>query len=220
MTILRVKTPNGDIFDVPFGVGADGKSAYEYAKEGGYTGTEVEFINMLSNISIIGVIQEDLNTHIMDKNNPHNVTADQINAASIDALSAVSTEFNNHLWDENNPHNVTANQINAVPNTRKINGRSLNSDITLDADDFGAYPSDFGYELEEALYPHLENQNNPHNVTAQHITGTFGGQVIANASAMTSLSTAQVRNIYAGTADMVAGTTELPTGSIYFVYEA
>ena len=51
MNILRVKTQDGTIADLPFGVGAkggDGKSAYEYAKDGGYTGTEAEFAEKLA----------------------------------------------------------------------------------------------------------------------------------------------------------------------------
>lgn len=43
MTILKVKQANGEILNVPFGVGADGKTAYEYAKESGYSGTEEDF---------------------------------------------------------------------------------------------------------------------------------------------------------------------------------
>jgi len=60
-----------------------------------------------------------------------------------------------------------------------------------------------------------------HNQAANTITaGTLGGQVVANASAVTGLTTAQVRNIRAGTTDMVAGTTALATGEIYIYYEA
>ena len=49
--------------------------------------------------------------------------------------------------------------------------------------------------------------------------GTLGGRVLANASAVTALGTAQVRNIRAGTADLTAGSSSLATGEIYFVYE-
>lgn len=49
--------------------------------------------------------------------------------------------------------------------------------------------------------------------------GTLGGRVLANASAVTTLGTAQVRNIRAGTADLTAGSSSLATGEIYFVYE-
>ena len=49
--------------------------------------------------------------------------------------------------------------------------------------------------------------------------GTLGGQVQANASAVATLGTAQVRNIRAGTADLTAGSSSLATGEIYLVYE-
>lgn len=67
---------------------------------------------------------------------------------------------------------------------------------------------------------YLENKIKSHSQPASDITaGTFAGQVVANASAVTDLTAKQVRNIYAGTADMTAGTTELATGDIYIVYE-
>lgn len=59
-----------------------------------------------------------------------------------------------------------------------------------------------------------------HNQAASTITaGTLAGQVVANATATATIGTAQVRNIYAGTADMTAGSSALPTGTLYFVYE-
>lgn len=59
-----------------------------------------------------------------------------------------------------------------------------------------------------------------HNHGAGNITaGTFAGQVVANASATATIGTAQVRNIYAGTSDMIAGSSSLATGVLYFVYE-
>ena len=59
-----------------------------------------------------------------------------------------------------------------------------------------------------------------HNQAASTITdGTLAGQVVANATAVATVGTAQVRNIYAGTDDMTAGSTALATGTLYFVYE-
>lgn len=59
-----------------------------------------------------------------------------------------------------------------------------------------------------------------HNQAASTITaGTLAGQVNANATAAATVGTAQVRDIYAGTDDMTAGTTALTTGAVYFVYE-
>ena len=59
-----------------------------------------------------------------------------------------------------------------------------------------------------------------HNQAASTITaGTLGGRVQGNATAMATLSNAQVRSISAGTSDLTAGTSALATGTMYFVYE-
>lgn len=60
-----------------------------------------------------------------------------------------------------------------------------------------------------------------HNHSAADInsSSTLGAQVKANATSVQTLGTSQVRNIYAGTSDMTAGTTALTTGDIYVVYE-
>ena len=59
-----------------------------------------------------------------------------------------------------------------------------------------------------------------HNHAASQVTaGTLGGKVLGNATSVATLGDKQVRNIYAGTTDMVAGTTTLTTGDIYIVYE-
>ena len=62
--------------------------------------------------------------------------------------------------------------------------------------------------------------NTSHTQAASTITaGVFGGQVNANANAVTNIGTAQVRNITVSTTDLTAGTSTLATGDIYFVYE-
>lgn len=59
-----------------------------------------------------------------------------------------------------------------------------------------------------------------HNQAASTITaGTLAGQVVANATAVSTIGTAQVRNIKAGTSDLTAGSSSLATGELYFVYE-
>lgn len=59
-----------------------------------------------------------------------------------------------------------------------------------------------------------------HNQAASTITaGTLAGKVQANASAAATVTTAQVRDIYAGTDDLTAGTSPLASGTLYFVYE-
>ena len=49
--------------------------------------------------------------------------------------------------------------------------------------------------------------------------GTLSGKVSANATAVTTLTNPQVRNITASTTDLTAGTSTLATGDIVFVYE-
>lgn len=48
MSKMKVKYPDGSEREVSFGRGRNGKSAYEYAKDGGYTGTEAEFAQKLA----------------------------------------------------------------------------------------------------------------------------------------------------------------------------
>ena len=59
-----------------------------------------------------------------------------------------------------------------------------------------------------------------YKVTASDISaGTFAGKVVADATAVATLTNTQVRNIQASTTDLTAGTSALTTGEIYFVYE-
>lgn len=50
MAILIVRDNKGNEYEIPAIKGPKGKSAYDYAKEGGYTGTEEEFAVLLSKI--------------------------------------------------------------------------------------------------------------------------------------------------------------------------
>lgn len=47
-SILRVKDKDGNTTEIPTIKGDPGKTAYEYAKEGGYTGTEEEFKGLMA----------------------------------------------------------------------------------------------------------------------------------------------------------------------------
>lgn len=61
--------------------------------------------------------------------------------------------------------------------------------------------------------------NSSHNQAASTVTaGTLGGKVVANASAVATLTDKQVRNVYAGTSDMTDGSSSLTTGDMYVKY--
>ena len=69
-------------------------------------------------------------------------------------------------------------------------------------------------------YAAASHTHKPSNVSASGESDMyFGSRVMANATAVATLTNSQVRNIYAGTSDMTAGTTALASGAIYVVYE-
>lgn len=82
MPILHIRDENGQFVPIPAikgddgKDGKDGKSAYEQAKEGGYTGTEEEFVDFLNGLTV-----SEIAAHCSDLENPHKVTAKQVGAA-------------------------------------------------------------------------------------------------------------------------------------------
>lgn len=73
-------------------------------------------------------------------------------------------------------------------------------------------------KLEKGLDGKAASSHN-HSAADINSSSTLGAQVKANATSVQTLGTSQLRNIYAGTSDMTAGTTALTTGDIYVVYE-
>lgn len=65
------------------------------------------------------------NEHINDKNNPHKVTAAQLNVPT-------KTEFNNHVNNKNNPHAVTAAQLGV--NTENFVWKTKTYTVTASSD--------------------------------------------------------------------------------------
>lgn len=107
--------------------GQDGKTAYEYAKEGGYTGTEQEFAQKLA---------KELPTKLSELTNDENfITAlgapvQSVNGKTGDVqLSATDVGARPNTWMP------TAANVGAVPTTRKVNGQALSEDVNLDVPD-------------------------------------------------------------------------------------
>ena len=57
---------------------------------------------------------EGIDAHLVDKNNPHQVTAEQVGADASGSAAAVQTKLDTHTANRNNPHQVTAEQIGAL----------------------------------------------------------------------------------------------------------
>lgn len=72
MAILRYRDKDGSIKEISVIKGNNGKSAYEHAKDGGYTGTETEFNEMLASAG-----------------SGHNTTASQVLLGEQNALNYV-----------------------------------------------------------------------------------------------------------------------------------
>ena len=79
MPILYIKDEKGSFVPIP---AIRGKSAYEQAKEGGYDGTEEQFIALLNGLTNSGDAE-----HYADFNNPHKVTKEQVGLGNVDNTS-------------------------------------------------------------------------------------------------------------------------------------
>ena len=94
------------------------------------------------------VQNEIFDEHIENKNNPHNVTKDQIDLANVDNTSdlnkpisnAVQEALDGHTFNMENPHGVTAEQIGALSIAGGVmeDALTLNGIILTEGIDFGS----------------------------------------------------------------------------------
>lgn len=115
-----------------------------------------------------------------------------------------------HLSDPNNLHNRT---LLAISDTAEL-ASSIRIMQMRGYDEDGDGVDEGHTTLEYKLYGH---HNYPPASVIQ--AGTFAGRVNANAEAAETLNALTLRNIYAKTTDMTAGSTELATGAICLIYE-
>lgn len=134
MAILYIRDQDGNFVPIPSINGVDGKSAYEYAKEGGYKGTEQEFIAILN-----GLTGSTDARHYTDFGNPHKVTAGQVGSLKFyNGFGALNEEIGTS-FDSDTPIETI---IQAMPDNT-----GLKADInTVDAGDSGTtiYPAVYG----------------------------------------------------------------------------
>lgn len=107
------------------------------------------------------------NSHINDTNNPHNVTAKQLGVPSLEEFTDSMEELNSHLLDNNNPHKVTKIQVGLsnIPNSIS-DSTDLDSNETL-ATSKAVFllKTDFTNRISD----HIDNFENPHKVTKQQV---------------------------------------------------
>lgn len=90
--------------------------------------------------------QADLTAHIQNRNNPHNVTKQQVGLGNVANVEQASKQdFNNHATNHNNPHSVTKAQVGLgnVTNVEQATKQEFNA--------------------------HATNRNNPHGVTKSQV---------------------------------------------------
>ena len=88
----------------------------------------------------------DLTAHIQNRNNPHNVTKQQVGLGNVTNVEQASkVDFQNHLNNHNNPHSVTKAQVGLgnVANVEQASKQDFNN--------------------------HATNRNNPHSVTKHQV---------------------------------------------------
>lgn len=90
--------------------------------------------------------QADLNAHIQNQNNPHNVTKQQVGLGNVANVEQASKQdFNNHATNHNNPHGVTKTQV-GLGNVTNVEQAS-----------------------KQEFDAHATNRNNPHGVTKSQV---------------------------------------------------
>ena len=195
------------------------------------------------NVSGGGGSEEKLTAHLEDKNNPHEVTAEQVGAAKAD-------------------HTHTAAQVGARPNTWTPKLQDVaylgENPVKSTADDttdrwyrigsgyawycaaglLNDQPAQYGFLLNYVygsdVYQIWNTQSNgPMYTRSGNASGwgrswaklidssSIGSQTVNKAkyASITAPGTASLKNIKAGTSDLTAGSSSLTTGDIYLVYE-
>lgn len=125
-----------------------------------------------------------------------NLTSGEKLSVSMGKIMKAIADFITHKGSTSNPHSVTKAQVGlgSVDNTSDTNKPVSTAQATAIADAKKA-----GTDAQSNLSTHANNKSNPHGVTAEQVGA---------APAYTY-----------GTEDLTAGTSELETGKLHFVYE-
>lgn len=101
------------------GVGKPGKSAYQAAADGGYTGTEADFNSSLAKIddifSYVPDVSDQISEHNADDSAHHDIRAELAGKEQAGAAANVQSNLDTHTADKHNPHATTAEQVGADP---------------------------------------------------------------------------------------------------------
>lgn len=117
--ILRIRQRDGSVIEVPVGMAANGKSAYEYAKDGGYTGTEAEFAAKLAAEYLTSESDPTVPSWAKQPEKPA-YTAAEVGAEGKGAVSSAIVSHNTNSTAHNDIRVLItelANRLNALANS-------------------------------------------------------------------------------------------------------
>lgn len=186
---LKDKIVSGVSLGVP---GADGKSAYEAAKEAGYVGTETAFNEALM----------DMPNHITNTENPHGVTAEQVgarpdtwmpSASDVGAYTKTETdEFLQNKADLGADGKVLASQLPSIEADAYTKIQTLSDTTkTLFGLDATAVPNDAFAQINNliaTLNSSVSNLTSNVNSRARISTGSYVGNRNSGSSYPNSLT--------------------------------
>ena len=186
MPILQIRDKDGKFIPIPAIKGDNGKSAYEQAKEGGFQGTEQEFIQLLSALSTsmqlqlleLGDEQSYLEEHVANKSNPHGVTAQQVGSLKVYYSFATLNKELGKAFDVTTPIETI---IKAMPDNTGFIG-----DVNSYGKEVQIYPAVYGilsiYKIREnrVMVEYVSNIANGvegynRRWVGQYNAGAFGG---------------------------------------------
>ena len=123
---------------------------------------------------IVSNLSTNLSNHTQNRNNPHQVTLEQLEGVSL-------TNFNQHIENTENPHQVTKAQLGLenVNNTSDLN-KPISTAMQNALDALSASIIELENSLDQfdlintrltAVENHLQDTNNPHQVTIGQLNG-------------------------------------------------
>lgn len=196
-----------------------------------------------TNVAAGGGDEEKLKAHLNDKDNPHEVTAEQVGAAKEDHThTAAQVGARPNTWTPNMADVAfLGNQpISAVANDTTANWANLGSGYAWYSAGglLNDQPAQYGFLLNYVngsdVFQIWNTQSNGPMYTRSGnasgwgrswtkliVSSSIGSQTVNKAkyASITTPGTASLKNIKAGTSDLTAGSSSLTTGDIYLVYE-
>lgn len=196
-----------------------------------------------TNVAAGGGDEEKLKAHLNDKDNPHEVTAEQVGAAKEDHThTAAQVGARPNTWTPNMADVAfLGNQpISAVANDTTANWANLGSGYAWYSAGglLNDQPAQYGFLLNyvngsDVFQIWNTQSNGPMYTRSGNASGwgrswtklidssSIGSQTVNKAkyASITTPGTASLKNIQASTTDLTAGSSSLTTGDIYLVYE-